>query len=562
MHIDMEYGMPSTFWDKIGTGVGPNYISAILLTLINLINYLDRYSLEPILDDLKNEFHIDEESKIRTLRSIQHVALAIIPPLYGILADRTSRKLIMILSLSISSTFVIISSYSNSYWMYLVFEFLIGSGQAGFTTIAPTVIADLFAAPISENTSTLSMWLSVFFIQMPLGGGLSYLIGDYVKQNRGWRWAKRYTVFVSWPLIIVLLFVLKDPQRGGSEVSAENSQMYKEWSFRRVISDIKHIFSVPSYRLSIIATTFLYFTTIGISQYSSVLPKYASRYREIELGIDVTGEPQEPFTMYVGAVLVGGGCIGCIAGTIFSVVIRPRCPWIDPIIIGVSILMTSITWIPTLLIAKLSINAYLTLLFFCMLFISTNLAVRHDIMLYIIPPSLRSTSFGLSMLITHTFGDSISPIIVASIVHWVQTDNKYSSKYHSLQKGLSITVVTSFLSGLIFVCISRFVVKDKEKAALCHSNKRQNDTEIEKSFDQHNEVPETSESSQKQNIIDHEIPTDTTIFFKSKLMSKKDKSNLRLPNKNRKQYKKSKKQIKRENTRMAIENLKNLSILM
>merc|ERR1712136_150373 len=511
--------MPSTFWDKIGTGVGPNYISAILLTLTNLINYLDRYSLEPILNDLKLEFHIDQEMKIRGLRGIQYFALALIPPVYGILADRISRKMIMILSLSISSTCVIITSHANSYWMYFVFEFLVGCGQAGFSTIAPTVFADLFASPISKNRSRLSMWLSVFYIQVPLGIGLSYLIGGYIQQNWGWRWAKRYTVIVSWPLIFVLLFVLKDPKRGGSELSVEKSQMYKEMSFRRVIEDIKNVFSVPSFWLSSIGTALLFFSTIGISQYLYVLPKYASRYREIELGIDVTGEPQEPFTRYVGAFVIGGGFIGTTTGTLLSVLFRPRYPWIDPIIIGAGILICTIIWIPALLIPKFSIIAYLTLLFFCMVFLSTYCAVLTDMMLYIIPPSLRSTSLGLYMMIIHGFGDSISPFVVALIVDWTHTDDKDSSKYYSLQKGLWITVVTLFLSGFMFVYTSRFVVRDKEQAALYLSTERQNDTDMEDTFDP-NKISGTSGPSLKQSTNSREIPTDKKIFFKRKMISK------------------------------------------
>merc|ERR1712136_80942 len=243
----MEYGMPSTFWDKIRTGVGPNYISAILLALANLVNYMDMHSLEPILDDLKLEFQIDEihRMKIIALQGMQYFAFALIPPVCGILADadRISRKLIIVLSISISSTFVILSSWANSYWMYLLFEFFGGSGLAGFTTIAPSVFADLFAASISKNRARLSIWLSVFYIQIPLGESLSYLIGGYIQENWGWRQAKRCTVYLSWPLIVVLIFVLKDPKRGGSEISLEKSQMHKEMSSRRVMADIKNIYS-------------------------------------------------------------------------------------------------------------------------------------------------------------------------------------------------------------------------------------------------------------------------------------------------------------------------------
>ena len=78
--------MTSWFWE----GIGPNFVSAILLSIVNVINYIDRYTPSSLITDLKSSFHgeMEEKWKAGFLQTTQFLALTIIPPLYGVLGDR------------------------------------------------------------------------------------------------------------------------------------------------------------------------------------------------------------------------------------------------------------------------------------------------------------------------------------------------------------------------------------------------------------------------------------------------------------------------------------------
>ena len=77
--------------------------------------------------------------------------------------------------------------------MLLSSRALVGIGEASYATIAPTIIADLF-----PPEKRLRM-LSVFYIAMPLGSALGYILGSRVSllvhsinhQPGSWQWALR-----------------------------------------------------------------------------------------------------------------------------------------------------------------------------------------------------------------------------------------------------------------------------------------------------------------------------------------------------------------------------------
>ena len=68
-----------------------------------------------------------------------------------------------------------------------------GIGEASYATIAPTIIADLFPAE-----KRLRM-LSVFYMAMPIGSALGYVLGSkvsalvysYTRESASWQWALR-----------------------------------------------------------------------------------------------------------------------------------------------------------------------------------------------------------------------------------------------------------------------------------------------------------------------------------------------------------------------------------
>jgi MFS family permease len=51
----------------------------------------------------------------------------------------------------------------QDYWSFLVFRAMIGFGESGFTTLAPTVLGDLFEGP------SRTICLALFYYAIPVG---------------------------------------------------------------------------------------------------------------------------------------------------------------------------------------------------------------------------------------------------------------------------------------------------------------------------------------------------------------------------------------------------------
>lgn len=147
----------------------------------------------------------------------------IFAPIFGYLGDRYSRKWIMILGVALWSGTTLLGSYMTSYHSFLAFRALVGIGEASYSTIAPTIISDMFVHELR------SKMLAMFYFAIPVGSGFGYIVGSKTAIALGsWRWALRVTPGLGL-LAVLLIFLTREPARGQSEGShAMESTSYTE----------------------------------------------------------------------------------------------------------------------------------------------------------------------------------------------------------------------------------------------------------------------------------------------------------------------------------------------
>jgi MFS family permease len=89
---------------------------------------------------------------------------------------------------------------------------LVGIGEASYSCVAPTIIGDLFT-----NEMRTKM-LAVFYLAVPVGSGLGYIVGSNIAQIfNNWKWALRFTPPLGFICVLLLIFVVQEPKRGGAE---------------------------------------------------------------------------------------------------------------------------------------------------------------------------------------------------------------------------------------------------------------------------------------------------------------------------------------------------------
>jgi len=178
----------------------------LVLTALNLLNYVDRnvlFAVQPLVQD---EFHVSKV-QIGYLTSAFLAFYMIAAPFIGPLADRYSRKLIIGLGAIFWSGLTLLTAFTHTYSELLIRHTLVGIGEATFVTIAPTFVADLFA---EEKRGRI---LGVFYLALPVGSAAGYLLGGNLGPHHGWRFPFYIAAAPGFLLAIAVLF-LTEPERG------------------------------------------------------------------------------------------------------------------------------------------------------------------------------------------------------------------------------------------------------------------------------------------------------------------------------------------------------------
>src|SRR5215470_5286390 len=178
----------------------------ILLTSLNLLNYADRNVLFAVQPLVQKEFHLNK-TQIGLLTSAFLGFYMVAAPFVGPLADRYSRKLIIVLSAIFWSGLTLLTAVTHTYTELLVRHTLVGVGEATFVTIAPTFVADLFHENVRGRI------LGVFYLAIPVGSAAGFLLGGYLAPQHGWRFPFYIAAAPGFLLALVVLW-LKEPPRG------------------------------------------------------------------------------------------------------------------------------------------------------------------------------------------------------------------------------------------------------------------------------------------------------------------------------------------------------------
>jgi len=188
----------------------------IVLTALNLVNYVDRSVLNAVQPLVQAEFHVSK-AQIGSLTSAFLVFYMIAAPFVGPLADRYSRKRIIAFGAFFWSGLTLLTAVTHTFTGLLIRHTLVGIGEATFVTIAPTFVADLFA---EDRRGRI---LGVFYLAIPVGFAAGYLLGGHFGPLYGWRFPFYIAALPGFLLGVAVMF-LKEPERGRFDSLAETPE--------------------------------------------------------------------------------------------------------------------------------------------------------------------------------------------------------------------------------------------------------------------------------------------------------------------------------------------------
>ena len=340
------------------------------------------------------------------------VSYMLFAPLFGYLGDRYSRKAIMAFGVFLWSIFTLIGSFIHGrpehrekgwanpdFLSFLACRAMVGIGEASYSTIAPTIISDMFVK------DTRSKMLALFYFAIPVGSGMGYIVGSETAKLFGeWQWGLRATPVMGVVAVLLILLFLQDPPRGESEGHGDlQAGTYSQ--------DLAYLAGNRSFIFSTLGFTCVTFCTGALSWWGPIF---------IQRGLETIPRDQrvmEPSSVpfIFGVVTMMSGVVGVPLGMVLSTKLKSKFPRADPIICGVGILVSAVFLTLGMLLADTNIVATFVFIFIGEVSLNLNWSIVADILLYVVTPTCRGTAEAVQILLSHTFGDAGSPYLIGVV---------------------------------------------------------------------------------------------------------------------------------------------------
>jgi MFS family permease len=404
-----------------------------LLTLLNAINFINRYLLSAVLAQLR----VDPNFAGRTdadLGLLQTCFLAVVvvtsPPL-GFLAVRTQRKLLVAGGVLVSSAATIWTGLSHGYFELMGSRMLVALGQAAFVVVAPSILSDLFSPDRRARI------LSVYYASAYAGSALGFIIGGMVAGAHGWRMAF-YVGGAPGLLLGLVMLLFADPPRGGTSGTMPESPKSKDRASplettRRLLSNRRFLFNC-------IGQALLYFTLSGLAFWAPTC------------FVDVHHLDVASAGLRFGGLTVIAGIIGTALGGVLGDRWNRRDPAGYVKLAGSAL----VVGMPFLLLGVFSHSLNVALALFAVgeTFAFLNAGPVNAALLGAVAVEDREVAFGLSAVFCQLFGDALSPWLLGLAADRLVAAGETLARARVLS--IAVAALPLLIGGLVLLYSARY----------------------------------------------------------------------------------------------------------
>jgi MFS family permease len=377
-----------------------------------LLNYIDRSVLNAVQPLIQDEFHVGD-AQIGRLTTVFLIFYTLAAPVMGPLADRYSRRLIVALGAFAWSGITLLTAFVHSYDSLLIRHTLVGVGEASFVTISPTFVADLF--PESKRGRVLG----IFYLAIPVGFALGYLVGGYFGTRFGWR-APFYVAGGPGFLLATVMLFMPEPERGRFDTVRETPERASVLGLARN----------PAFLTATLGMAMMTFAQGGLLVW---MPTFLSRMRGYSLL-----EANKLF----GYIIAADGTIAALLGGWLGDYLLRRTKSAYYLVsaasmgLGIPMMMIALFNRGPAMVPGIALAGFLLLL---------NTAPLNAAIINSVGAHIRATAIAVNLFVIHFLGDAFSPWLIGKV-----------SDRSSLESGFISTVVATALSSLILFYGMRF----------------------------------------------------------------------------------------------------------
>jgi MFS family permease len=389
-------------------------LTLALLTLTYFFSFMDRQILAILLEAIKADLKLSDTQ----LGLLSGLVFAIFYATLGIpiarLADRSSRRNIVAVSLAVWSVMTAACGLAQNFTQLMLARIGVGVGEAGSGPPSHAIIADLY--PPEKRASAMA----IYSLGVLLGGGLGLMIGGNVAATYGWRAAMFVVGLPGVALAIIVRLLVVEPRRGLSDARPTNTDVAPP-TLRQGITSIWA--SAPAFHL-IAAITITSLVGYAVTGWG---PSYMQRSLGLSMR-DVANYVALPAAIIGSASALIGGALADRAAKRHGV-------WAQ-------------SWVVTLmkLVAlPFAIGFYfvddwraaLACYFVAAIFAGAYLGPTFAMIQHLAPVRLRATWAALSLLTINLIGLGLGPFLVGQLSDWLKpTMGAESLRYAMLSVAL------------------------------------------------------------------------------------------------------------------------------
>ena len=255
-----------------------------LLTGLNFLNYIDRTVLSAVLEHVERDLHLSHGAA-GLGASAFIIGYAITAPYFGTRGDRGRRTGLIAAGVIVWSLATAATGLAHDLATFLVARAAVGVGEASYATLAPTIIDDL-TPPDRKNRA-----LAIFYLAIPLGSALGYMVGGTLDVHWGWHQAF-YVVGIPGVVLALACLAIDEPPRRLVAAKA------------RIRDALGTLVRIPLYRRAVIGYCAY---TAGVGAFAYWAPEFLVSRFPARLTTESAG-------FWFGLVTVAGGTIATLIG--------------------------------------------------------------------------------------------------------------------------------------------------------------------------------------------------------------------------------------------------------
>jgi MFS family permease len=409
------------------SGGSKSHFILIICTLLYMLNYMDRQVLSSVQEVMKTDLQLTD-SQIGLIQTLFLMSIAVFSLPVAFLADRWSRRKSLGIMVTIWSFFTYLTGLGRSFLGVLFPRTFVGVGEAGFGAVGTAMITAAYPERLRSRV------LGVFNLAIPLGCAAGVVAGGYLSVHYG-GWRTPFYIFaIPGVLLGVAAMFLKD-YKTAVEVDESGKRIrFMKAAFR--------LFKIPTLRWLYIGYGMMQVMVFSFLVWAPTFVMRAHNVKEDRAGIIVG---------IIGLMAI----VGAILGGVLADLWQKRNSRARMLLPAIVIALSSVCLIGAFVLEFRGLGYFMGILYGILAVMSAPAlgAVTQDV----VPPGMKSSSWGMVVLTQYLFGGGWGPVIVGIF------SDHLGGGVHGLKIALVIASCGGLLAGLFYWIASRHYPGDMEK---------------------------------------------------------------------------------------------------